>query len=120
MVSVSTMKKAMDEVVGAMNQLRTDVTEAVVASNPSAPAANPALAPPPPTPTPVESNPIGALREAGGLSTPSRGGVVPAPISMQTQTPTSAVARDGMIVETYSANDDVLSGEPMIVDSSDD
>ena len=25
MVSVSTMKKAMDEVVGAMNQLRTDV-----------------------------------------------------------------------------------------------
>ena len=75
-VTVDTMRKMMSEVTGAMQQLRTDLTEAVgdAVTNSSLQVINPALQPPPPPSTPIAADPIGALRETGGLATPSRGG----------------------------------------------
>ena len=65
------------------------------------------------SPTPVASNPIVALREGGGLATPSRGGGVPNNNSAETQTPISRITKGGTTIETYPSENDVLSGKKL-------
>ena len=78
-VTIGAFRQFTNELTAAfgaqLDGLRNDMTEAVsAAANPSYQPTNPALQMPTSSPTPVASNPIVALREGGGLATPSRGG----------------------------------------------